>query len=106
VLKIDPILQTAIAFVETLLENPVTAGIIMGTVRSITGWIQKKYVEKMGMPYDKKILGATILKYTVAITALTPILASFGLDAKYINGLAILTDIGISFAKKLKNHEI
>lgn len=94
----DPIIETAIVFATALLESPVVGPIVVGAVRNITGYIQKKWFEKTGEPYDKKVLAGTMTKYLVAITAL-----SVFIPPEYASALVVVTDIGWSAVKKLKN---
>jgi hypothetical protein len=90
--------QTIIAFLQTLLENPVTGPAILGAVRSVTGYLQLKWKEGTGTDFDKKTFGATILKYEVAINALAAILPA---DFKYIGAVVLVADILGSFGRKL-----
>ena len=94
----DLIIETAIAFTTAILESPVVGPIVVGAVRSATGWLQKKYVEKTGGPYDKKVLAGTMTKYLLAITAL-----SVFIPPEYASALTLIVDIGWSAVKKLKN---
>jgi len=99
----DPILQTFMAFGEAIMENPATASLIMGAVRSITGYLYTIWVEKTGKPFDKKILAGTMTKYVVAINAAAQVLPLFDIPPEVASGLVILTDIGFSAIRKLKN---
>lgn len=94
----DPIIETAVAFATSILESPVVGPIVVGAVRSITGWLQKKYIEKTGNPYDKMVLAGTMSKYLVAISAL-----SVFVPPEYASALTLVVDIGWSAVKKLKN---
>jgi len=94
----DPILETAIAFATSILESPVVGPIVVGAIRNVTGWIQKKYVEKTKKPYDKKILAGTMTKYLVLISAL-----SILMPPQYASALTLIGDIGWSAVKKLRN---
>lgn len=94
----DPIVETAIAFATSILESPIIGPIVVGAIRNATGWLQKKYVDKTGKPYDKKILAGTMTKYLVAITAL-----SVFMPPEYASALTFIADIGWSAVKKLRN---
>lgn len=97
----DPMYQTIKAFYEAVVENPVVAGALLGVLRNVSGWIQKKYFEKGGQPYDPKVLGTTIIKYEVAINALIALVPPEHSSKVY--PLVLLTDIIISAGRKLKN---
>jgi len=94
----DPIIETALVFATAILESPVVGPIVIGAVRNVTGWIQKKYVEKTGKPYDKKVLAGTMTKYLIAVTTL-----SVFMPPEYASALTVIADIGWSAVKKLKN---
>ncbi len=94
----DPILDTVVAVATAIVENPVAGPLVLGVIRSATGWVQKKL--KIGEDFDKKQLGATMTKYLVAVNAMNVFL-----PPKYSSALVILVDIGYSVAKKLKNGE-
>ena len=91
--------QTIIAFVTTLLENPIVGPAIMGLIRSATGYLQLKWKGATGMTFSRGELGATLVKYEVAINALSYILP---VDFKYVSALTLCADILGSFARKLK----
>lgn len=99
----DPILQTLIAFGEAVMENPATASLVMGAVRSVTGYLYTIWVEKTGKPFDKRILAGTMTKYVVAINSAAQVLPLFNVDPQIASGLVILADIGFSAIRKLKN---
>ena len=90
--------QTIIAFVEALLENPIVGPAIVGAIRSATGYLQLKYKGATGMAFNRGELGATLLKYEVAINALSAILP---MDFKYVSALTLVADILGSFSRKL-----
>lgn len=94
----DQILETAIAFVKAMLENPFIGPMVVGFVRNITGWIQTKWVEKTGKSYDKAIVAGTLTKYLVAVNAVSALL-----PMEYAYALTLIADIGFSAVKKLKN---
>lgn len=92
----DPIVETVLAFA----THPVVASALLGILRSSTGWIQKKYKEKTGQPYDPKVLGATILKYEIASNALIALIPPEHAAKAY--PVVLLADIIFSAAKKLR----
>ena len=92
----DPIVATIVAFYQACMENPAARGFIWGLVRNVTGWIQKKWFDKTGEAYDPKILGATILKYEVAVNAVAVLL-----PVEYSGPIVIIADIIWSAARKL-----
>jgi len=94
----DPIVQTAIDFIEALLENPLVGPALMGAVRSATGYLQLKYKGATGMTFNRGELGATLIKYEVAINALSAVLP---MDFKYVSALTLVADIIGSFSRKL-----
>jgi len=94
----DPIVDTVVAFVTAVLENPVAGPLVVGALRNFTGYIQKKLFDTTGQTYDKKILGATMTKYLVAVNALNVFVPT-----EYAYALSVLVDIGLSAAKKLRN---
>jgi len=95
---LDPIIETAQAFVTTLLENPAVGPLILAGVRSVTGYLQKKWKGTTGKDFDKKEVGATILKYEVAINALAVLLP---VDFQYVGALVLVADILGSWGRKL-----
>ena len=99
----DPILQALVALGEATMENPATASLVMGAIRSVTGYAQMKWYEKTGTKFDKKILAATMTKYVVAINSAAQILPLFNIDPRRASGRVILADIGFSALRKLKN---
>ena len=95
----DPIVQTVMAFAQAVMENPVASAFVVGLIRNATGYLQKTWKEKTGKDYDPKILGATILKYEVAVNAIIPLL-----PVEYAGVVApavLVADIVFSAAKKL-----
>ena len=90
--------QTIIVFIQTLLENPIVGPAIMGSVRAATGYLQLKWKGATGMTFSRGELGATLLKYEVAINALSAIMP---VDFKYVSALTLIADIAGSFARKL-----
>ena len=78
------------------MENPAARGLIWGLIRNVTGWIQKRWYDKTGTSYDPKVLGATLLKYEVAVNAVA-VLA----PVEYSGPIVIVADIIFSAAKKL-----
>lgn len=92
----DPIVDVAVAFATTLMQNPVTASLITGAVRTVTGFIQSRLLG--GKSFDKKVFGATMTKYLVAVNAL-----SVFVPPQYASVIALVVDIGTSTANKLKN---
>jgi len=93
----DPIVQTFVAFAQAIMENPVSAAFVVGLTRNISGWIQKRWFEKTGEKYDPKILGATLLKYEVAVNAV-----SVFLPPEYVAPIVLVADIVFSAARKMK----
>lgn len=100
----DPILETILTFVQTIMANPVAAGAIYGVIRNVTGYLQKKYKKETGLDYDPKLLGADILKYEVAINSIFATLPPE--TAGKVAPLVIIADIVFSAAKKLKGTTI
>lgn len=93
----DPIVGTFVAFAQAVMENPVASSFVFGLIRSVSGWIQKRWYEKTGEPYDPKILGATILKYEVAVNAVSVLL-----PPEVAAPVVLVADIVFSAAKKMK----
>jgi len=91
--------ETLVAFVKAIMENPVASAFLVSLVRNVTGYLQKKWKEKTGVEYDPKVLGATILKYEVAVNALIPLLPAE--YAGVVAPLVVVADIVFSAAKKL-----
>ena len=94
----DPISDTVLTFVNTLLTNPVTGPAIIGAVRSVTGYINYKWKQKTGEDFDKAAFGATLVKYEVAINAVALILPG---DFKYVGAIVLVADILGSWGRKL-----
>jgi len=92
----DPIIATLLAFYQACMENPAARGFIWGLIRNATGWIQKKWYEKTKETYDPKVLGATILKYEVAVNTVAVLL-----PVEYSGPIVIIADIVWSAARKL-----
>jgi len=90
--------QTIIAFVETLLENPIVGPAIVSSIRAATGYLQLKWKGATGMAFSRGELGATLIKYEVAINALSALLP---VDFKYASALVLVADILGSFSRKL-----
>lgn len=97
----DPIVDVVVAFAQAIMENPVSASLVMGAVRTATGYIQLKLYGKTD-GFDKKIFAATMTKYVVAVNALTPLVALYGY-ANLVPYLTLLGDIAFSAIGKLKN---
>lgn len=95
----DPIFETAKAFIETLIANPVVGPILIGAIRSATGYIQKKWKGQTGKDFDKKVFGATLIKYSIAINAIAMLLPA---NYKYLSALVLVADIIASWANKLR----
>jgi len=90
--------QTIIDLVTTLLENPIVGPAILGLVRSATGYLQLRWKGATGMTFSRGELGATLIKYEVAINALAPLLP---VDFKYASAIVLVADILGSFSRKL-----
>jgi len=94
----DPIAETLYAFYQAAIANPVARGAVFGLIRSATGYIQNKWKAKTGTEFDPKALGTTIVKYEVAVNALSALM-----PAEYAGPVVVIADIVFSAAKKLKN---
>jgi len=94
--------QTIIALLQTLLENPVTGPAIFSGLRTIEGWLNNKWMNATGESFDKRKLGATLVKYEVFINALAQILPA---GYPYVGAIVLVVDILGSFAKKLLGEE-
>jgi len=97
----DPIVDVVVAFAEAIMENPVSASLVTGAVRSVTGYLQYKLLGK-NTSFDKKIFAATLTRYVVAVNALTPIASLVGYG-NLVPYLTLVVDIGFSAVRKLKN---
>jgi len=90
--------QTIIDLVRTILENPVVGPAILSGVRAITGYLQLKWKGISGKEFSKGEVGATLLKYEVAMNALAAVLPA---DFVYIEALVVIADIVGSWGRKL-----
>lgn len=96
----DPLLTTLYTLLVTLFSNPIVGPIIVGALRSITGWAYNRLTGKTSDTFDPKIFGATMLKYTVAMNAIAALLPE---GTPYSGAIVILADILSSWANKLKS---
>jgi len=90
--------QTIIDLVRTILENPVVGPAVLSVVRSVTGYLQLKWKGATGKDFSKGELGATLVKYEVAMNALAAVLPA---DFVYIEALVVIADIVGSWGRKL-----
>ena len=95
----DLIVQTIVAVAQAIMENPVSAAFVASLIRNASGWIQKRLMGETypGEKYDPKILGATILKYEIAVNAISTVL-----PVTYATPIVLIADIVFSAAKKMK----
>ena len=94
----DPLLNTIYTFLVVLFENPIVGPVIIGSLRSITGWVYNRLTGQTADTFDPKLFGATILKYSVAVNAVGALLPT---DAPYAGAIVLVADILASFSRKL-----
>ena len=92
--------QTLVAFAQAVMGNPIASAFVISVVRGITGYLQKKWKNETGKDFDRKILGATILKYEVAVNTMFLLLPIE--YASVIAPIVLVADIVFSAAKKMK----
>lgn len=97
----DPIVDVIVAFGQAIMENPVSASLVTGLVRTVTGYVQVKLTGKTD-GFDKAIFAKTMTKYLVAVNAFTPILSIWGYG-NLVPYVTLLGDIAFSAVRKLKN---
>lgn len=90
----DPIMELATTLVEAVSENPFAAAFLASLARNVTGYLQNKL--KLGSRYNKSQIATTLLKFEVAIPAL-----SVFLPVEYAAAGVVLADILGSWARKL-----
>lgn len=93
-------LDTAVELIKVLFANPVTGPLIVGSIRGVTGYLQAKYKEHTGKAFSKAEFGATLVKYGVAVNAVSAVLPPE--YASVSSGLVLLADIVQSWARKLR----
>lgn len=99
----EPLADVFIAFAQAIMQNPVTASLVVGVVRTATGYLQSKYKDKTNKDFDKKEFAATLTKYLIAVNALTPLVPT---EYQYaVPYVTLITDIAWSTVRKLKNGE-
>jgi len=93
--------ESLVALYEVLMGNPISRAAIFGLIRNATGFIQSKWAEKTGKPYDVKILAGTIIKYEVAINAVEQLAPEVGLPVGLVGPIVLVCDIIQSWARKI-----
>lgn len=93
--------ESVIALAETIWQNPYARAAIYGLLRNVTGYLQVKWYEQTGEPYDAKIVASTIVKYEVALNAAEQTLPLLGLPVEAVGPAIIIIDIVQSWARKL-----
>ena len=93
--------ESLVALYETIMANPYSRAFVFGMIRNVTGYIQTKWYEKTGKPYDPKILASTIIKYEVAINAAEQTLPLLGLPTETVGPAIVIIDIVQSWARKI-----
>jgi len=93
--------ESLVALYEVLMGNPISRAAIFGLIRNATGFIQAKWYEQTGKPYDAKILASTIIKYEVALNAAEQTLPLIGIPVEVVGPAILLIDIVQSWARKI-----
>ena len=93
--------ESLVALYEVLMANPVSRAAIFGLARNMTGYIQTRWAEKTGKPYDVKIVASTIVKYEIALNAAEQTLPLLGIPVEAVGPAILIIDIVQSWAKKI-----
>ena len=93
--------ESLIALYEVLMANPISRAAIFGLLRNVTGFIQVRYAEKTGQPYDAKLVASTIIKYEVALNAAEQTLPLLGIPVGAVGPAILIIDIVQSWARKI-----
>jgi len=92
----DPIMEVGTALVQVVSENPFATAFLASVLRNATGYLCNRF--KLGAKYDKDQFLATLVKFEVAVPAL-----SVFLPTEYAAAAVVLGDIIGSWAAKLRS---